>query len=247
MPASPGFNPRPRAGGDIGIPYLWYNLLCFNPRPRAGGDDIAVKIDQLINEFQSTPPRGGRHGDDCETVGERLVSIHAPARGATTSVAAPNSACAVSIHAPARGATVLDGWVLDNWVVSIHAPARGATKPIQALLQAKQCFNPRPRAGGDLTGLKPHIRAYRFQSTPPRAGRPNMSVATNHSVKFQSTPPRGGRPCSSGSCFSNLMFQSTPPRGGRQNSKIISRIDMMFQSTPPRGGRPPHPSMHDDA
>ena len=33
----------------------------------------------------------------------------------------------VSIHAPARGATGLKAWLSEHNVVSIHAPARGAT------------------------------------------------------------------------------------------------------------------------
>ena len=54
--------------------------------------------------FQSTPPRGGRHN----RIYKFLIRI-------------------VSIHAPARGATVLDGSALIYNYVSIHAPARGAT------------------------------------------------------------------------------------------------------------------------
>jgi len=82
-----------------------------------------------------------------------LVSIHAPARGATTFLTRQDDRHLVSIHAPARGATsYLTGcqdWVgsfnprtregcdlgtaadfPDHPTVSIHAPARGATKMI---------------------------------------------------------------------------------------------------------------------
>ena len=56
-----------------------------------------------------------------------LVSIHAPAWGATQEVIHDNNGTNVSIHAPAWGATSLTnprGWVT---LVSIHAPAWGAT------------------------------------------------------------------------------------------------------------------------
>ena len=59
--------------------------------------------------FQSTRPRGARQQTayDCEFVIE--VSIHAPARGATSAAAKKQSLDAVSIHAPARGATTRSG------------------------------------------------------------------------------------------------------------------------------------------
>ena len=105
------------------------SLSRFNPRPRTGSD---------------RPPYAGY-------VCGRTVSIHAPARGATTDnrwtiwcldcfnprprTGSDQLQCyqrsihlPVSIHAPARGAT---SWQGDSPLlpdrVSIHAPARGAT------------------------------------------------------------------------------------------------------------------------
>ena len=79
----------------------------------------------------------------------KAISIHAPARGATITIAAFvlnesdfNSRpcergdrglfCSVrttliSIHAPARGATVKSAVIEFHYIISIHAPARGAT------------------------------------------------------------------------------------------------------------------------
>ena len=76
----------------------------FNPRSRTGSDD-GLFISCLFS----------------------IVSVHAPARGATWNRPLRAPAILVSIHAPARGAT--PHWyrhrLLDS--VSIHAPARGAT------------------------------------------------------------------------------------------------------------------------
>jgi len=79
---------------------------------------------------------------------QRVVSIHAPARGATLRTGKPIHDQLVSIHAPARGATLLHIGLPDVVAVSIHAPARGATK--DEVLR---------------------IVAALFQSTPPRGGR----------------------------------------------------------------------------
>ena len=54
------FNPRPREGGDQGPYKPTYLLIYFNPRPREGGDKGHIADQQ-----------------------RQLISIHAPARGAT--------------------------------------------------------------------------------------------------------------------------------------------------------------------
>ena len=57
------FNPRPRAGGDIAAAGVRrQTAACFNPRPRAGGD-------MFMSQSNTMPI---------------CVSIHAPARGATS-------------------------------------------------------------------------------------------------------------------------------------------------------------------
>ena len=103
-------------------------MQSFNPRTRTGCDP---KLD--LDDFA-----------------EFLVSIHAPARGATMALTLKGQElnafqsthphgvrraitlvlfpCAlVSIHAPARGATGAGNEGATDFKVSIHAPARGAT------------------------------------------------------------------------------------------------------------------------
>ena len=77
----------------------------FNPRPRRGGDcpRAAQRYRSLM--FQSTPPQGGR---------QHAMSV-------------PTTYFIVSIHAPAGGATRGDGHTVLMSRVSIHAPAGGAT------------------------------------------------------------------------------------------------------------------------
>ena len=77
---------------------------CFNPRTRTGCDK--VYINQIVKS---------------------IVSIHAPARGATLPATQKTVFYSVSIHAPARGATNEINIQTPQINVSIHAPARGAT------------------------------------------------------------------------------------------------------------------------
>ena len=101
----PCFNPRTREGCDTGRATKRWEAACFNPRTREG-------CDENVHE---------------EADFDYLVSIHAPARGATPEMTIDLSIFDVSIHAPARGATALVDFLIYQVFVSIHAPARGAT------------------------------------------------------------------------------------------------------------------------
>ena len=84
--ASRCFNPRPREGGDM---LAWARALLrssFNPRPREGGDPMAIMWRyQREHGFNPRPREGGdvRSGDQ---LGNPYVSIHAPAKGATSTL-----------------------------------------------------------------------------------------------------------------------------------------------------------------
>ena len=54
------FNPLHREGGDASIPFISRSISYFNPLHREGGDDIEEPKKNLIELFQSTPPRGWR-------------------------------------------------------------------------------------------------------------------------------------------------------------------------------------------
>ena len=76
----------------------------FNPRPRMGGDV------QLVDD-----------------AGAYLISIHAPAWGATRVLTGSFAKQKISIHAPAWGATTRLLITRYDSLISIHAPAWGAT------------------------------------------------------------------------------------------------------------------------
>src|SRR5208337_2737742 len=73
----------PRGGRLIPHGLVNWDVTRFNPRPRAGGDTVSGTSARVFIRFQSTPPRGGRPGIFLPCIRLKLVSIHAPARGAT--------------------------------------------------------------------------------------------------------------------------------------------------------------------
>ena len=55
----------------------------FNSRPRVGGDLFPPQASSVWHLFQFTPPRGGRHSKGAQGGKRSMISIHAPAWGAT--------------------------------------------------------------------------------------------------------------------------------------------------------------------
>ena len=121
------FNPRSREGSDFMLLATMVRLFDFNPRSREGSDNMDEGSFEDFLQFQSTLPRGERH----------IASFQQP------------MATHISIHAPARGATTSDTDVLKSGYISIHAPARGATHTGGSVPHFTRDFNPRSREGSD--------------------------------------------------------------------------------------------------
>ncbi len=99
------FNPRARTGRDVSPRGGQRHSPGFNPRARTGRDLARESQATGPALFQSTRPHGARRRGSSRRACNAPVSIHAPARGATTYPLGPRRGSRVSIHAPARGAT----------------------------------------------------------------------------------------------------------------------------------------------
>ena len=142
----------------------------FQSTPPRGGRQERAKVNIRYFLFQSTPPRGGRplaHDDLTVTVGR--FNPRPRVGGDSLNISSPHHYCSFNPR-PRVGGDDLCFIEVKRVCVSIHAPAWGAT-----LIRWHHPW---------------HLL---FQSTPPRGGRPNLSIIRMHSLKFQSTPPRGGR------------------------------------------------------
>ncbi len=165
--------------------------------------------------FQSTRPQGARPATQGRVPQWPVVSIHAPARGATANGQLADEMVKVSIHAPARGATGCrvmptvaplpfqstrpQGARLQvislpaDLGVSIHAPARGATFQDVISIYLRLFQSTRPQ-GARLWPLRKTTNLQLFQSTRPQGARlDGRFVLSNKQIKFQSTRPQGAR------------------------------------------------------
>ncbi|SMP64743.1 hypothetical protein SAMN06296020_1125 [Anoxynatronum buryatiense] len=165
------FNPRSRTGSDDRRTPTIEKIILFQSTLPHGERRLSIRLPSAPRWFQSTLPHGERRQGNIKLIEGADVSIHAPARGATSayvlflwngcvSIHAParGATCTyqrvrftdtVSIHAPARGATGDPVPRAASTIVSIHAPARGATYVPTHGITSNRSFNPRSRTGSD--------------------------------------------------------------------------------------------------
>ena len=128
-----------------------------------------------------------------------MISIHAPASGATTHrMYICMSLYGISIHAPASGAT--DGFpeCVSHLSISIHAPASGAT--------------------GRLRTSAPFEI---FQSTLPRVERHTGCISVCRCMEFQSTLPRVERPVFCPKCKTTSLISIHAPASGATAARFV--------------------------
>ncbi len=122
------FNPRSREGSDVTPEEFGAKGDDFNPRSREGSD----KINPLIFN------------------GRVVISIHAPAKGATPCFHVPAQSYQFQSTLPRRERQ--DGTLSNTKItgISIHAPAKGATYIATKATNNPANFNPRSREGSDI-------------------------------------------------------------------------------------------------
>ena len=109
------------------------------------------RICPVQHRFQSTLPQGERHVPAFPLGDLRIISIHAPARGATGTVLPPITLWTFQSTLPQGERHTTGSSTAASAAISIHAPARGAT----------------------LQPLTSHLYQGIFQSTLPQGERPS--------------------------------------------------------------------------
>ncbi len=184
----------PARGGDLRGTGSTSRCSCFNPRPRTGGRPTRWASWRTGGRFQSTPPHGGATGKDLHKWHERVVSIHAPARGGDLCPFGPKPPRACFNPRPRTGGRPeqLD-WAHVLLRVSIHAPARGGDPGSRTPSPAHTGFNPRPRTGG--------------RQADAATGRGDWQVSIH-------APARGGDAAYTGFITQDKVSIHAPARGG---------------------------------
>ena len=164
-----------------------------------------------------------------------MISIHAPARGATPQHFAVHSLFEISIHAPARGAT-RNGDRETNASGNFNPRSReGSDKNAGGHVLAELHFNPRSREGSDaLHFVLRHMIHISIHA--PARGATFCNLSLLRILAFQSTLPRGERPVFLPADFAHVRFQSTLPRGERHRLTIIQHTPFRISIHAPARG-----------
>ena len=231
-------------------------LYYFNSRPSARGDARLRVCSAAQSDFNSRPSARGDNARDV-VVCFKLISIHAPPRGATPKFRALYVRVFISIHAPPRGATAWRCASLQPSSfqftplregrhprvakhprlvsISIHAPPRGATTPRQRPTLHLSVFQFTPlREGRRIEDGKYNYEGD-FNSRPSARGDRFLRQQEACHAQFQFTPLREGRLHNISSRFLPSYFNSRPSaRGDGQAGKQVMALKISIHA-PPRG------------
>ena len=100
-----------------------------------------------------------------------MISIHAPAKGATSALGCAGRRFAYFNPRSREGSDPVQIDLVQLNAISIHAPAKGATHAAPRCIAIKRHFNPRSREGSDASVCSITLSHLTFQSTLPRRER----------------------------------------------------------------------------
>ncbi len=143
-----------------------------------------------------------------------VISIRAPARGATRVSSEFPGTKKISIRAPARGATIPPIYVTLKLPFQSALP-RGERREVHTYATHTRHFNPRSREGSD-------------------GGSDQVTVYGVISIR---APARGATFAYDDFSFGGYISIRAPARGATANCRICD-ASMIFQSALPRGERP---------
>ena len=193
----------------------------------------------LCIQFQSTLPQGERLGLPSCVITAFAISIHAPARGATSAFCMTG----VTFHDFNPRSRKGSDHVSDT-TIRVHTRFQSTLpqgeRPGRNVAAGSLTgdFNPRSRKGSDFTNNTIDTLLGGFQSTLPQGERQDGSYSQKNIRGFQSTLPQGERRAAV--ITHNLFlctFQSTLPQGERPWDCAQGRVLYVFQSTLPQGER----------
>ena len=149
-----------------------------------------------------------------------MISIHAPARGATTYKLDHISNHGISIHAPARGATIQkqNKHLKLKFQSTLPRGERRVHSSVCCYIPAD--FNPRSREGSDLVYGASPLLLFLFQSTLPRGERREVNnEQTKRNTNFNPRSREGSDPVEIIDYTYIYISIHAPARGATTNTR----------------------------
>ena len=157
-----------------------FNVIRFQSTLPRGERHILVKIVSLNDRFQSTLPRGERPELVLREEGPRIISIHAPARGATEGTTSSGSGSPDFNPRSREGSDACGKFLLLSHIHFNPRSREGSDVNNKPSRRERIHFNPRSREGSDNTAIAAKLLRNAFQSTLPRGERRVLGVLNRH-------------------------------------------------------------------
>ena len=142
----------------------------------------------------------------------------------------------ISIHAPARGATSIQ--CFENYLnhISIHAPARGATGSPQAHVEERLQFQSTlPRGERLCSRCKMPGGVFISIHAPARGATPHTVHASRIICISIHAPARGATHCSVFLCLTDINFNPRSREGSDRIKTVPERLQRISIHAPARG------------
>ena len=217
------FNPRSREGSDPTAVFLLHFPSISIHAPARGATAGITATQNLSQDFN---PRS-REGSDtvCSpfVISSQYFNPRSREGSDLPSWCIWSMASIISIHAPARGATP-PGYTECTTTGNFNPRSREGSDDLPDRQPAERDdFNPRSREGSDVIQFVLQAEFIKFQSTLPRGERLPLDSVCFKYLLFQSTLPRGERQkLQYISTRTIAIFQSTLPRGERLETQKTS-------------------------
>ena len=208
------FNPRSRMGSDTPRWSLALFAGYFNPRSRMGSDYLGIQSSGTEKKFQSTLPHGERHLVKRRHVAVAYFNPRSRMGSDPIGINIVISGDVISIHAPAWGAT--QGNAARMVAYQFQSTLPHGERPDSRHSQDMSCyFNPRSRMGSDIHHQSGRLRPGISIHAPAwGATAADASGGLFHVISIHA-PAWGATLVSMVSLRRREEFQSTLPHGER--------------------------------
>ncbi len=154
MAIGAGFDPRSRAGSDVGLRGISVDGGSVSIRaPARGATTRKQRKAHAVRLFRSALPRGERRHRARRVELARQRFDPRSRAGSDAEIRAQFRRMEVSIRAPARGATASIAPARASGAEFRSALPRGERRrSVRPVLRCARCFDPRSRAGSDVAG-----------------------------------------------------------------------------------------------
>ena len=165
-----------------------------------------------------------------------MISIHAPARGATCDAGRLYQGGGISIHAPARGATATSRAQVEATIFQSTHP-RGVRRSVRVCAGVWVDFNPRTREGCDYVTHSEFRWYFNSIHAPARGATIQRQLMMSSRQYFNPRTREGCDSCAAFACARSAISIHAPARGATYGEFYDMVVHDLFQSTHPRGVR----------